>query len=110
MGSYQSVILFPFCSKGTVNVVAVDWGEGAHALYDKSAANTRVVAAVVTLFLRRLFEDGFIGPESVHLIGYSLGAHIAGYVGQSVPGIGRITGKFSFGVRKLGRCIMIRCH
>ncbi|XP_064607154.1 pancreatic lipase-related protein 2-like [Liolophura sinensis] len=78
--------------QGTVNVVAIDWGEGAHVLYDKSAANTRVVAAVVTVFLRRLFEDGFIGPESVHLIGYSLGAHAAGYVGQSIPDIGRITG------------------
>ena len=31
--------------------------------------------------------------KSIHLIGHSLGAHICSYVGASLGGVGRITGK-----------------
>ena len=30
--------------------------------------------------------------KDVHIIGHSLGAHIAGYAGERVPGLARITG------------------
>jgi hypothetical protein len=32
-------------------------------------------------------------PSQIHLIGLSLGAHLASYIGKAIPGIGRITGK-----------------
>lgn len=31
-------------------------------------------------------------PKKVHMIGHSLGAHTAGYAGERIEGLGRITG------------------
>jgi hypothetical protein len=36
-----------------------------------------------------------VSKNDIHLIGLSLGAHLAGYVGKEVPGIRRITGNMS---------------
>lgn len=33
-----------------------------------------------------------MNPEDVHIIGHSLGAHTAGYAGERIEGLGRITG------------------
>jgi acetyl esterase/lipase len=34
-----------------------------------------------------------VSPAKIHLIGHSLGAHLAAYVAKVIPGIGRLTGK-----------------
>ena len=42
-------------------------------------------------FLNGLGTD----PSEIHLIGFSLGAHLAAYVAKAIPGIGRLTGKYT---------------
>lgn len=50
-----------------------------------------------TNFCDLLQEKDDFSLKNVHLIGYSLGAHVAGYTGNFVKGIvGRITGKLCF--------------
>lgn len=48
--------------------------------------------------MRYVVSEKGVPKDNIHLVGLSLGAHLAGYVGKEVPGIGRITGKVFGGV------------
>ncbi|XP_074787616.1 endothelial lipase [Athene noctua] len=75
------------------NVVVVDWLPLAHQLYTDAVNNTRIVGKSIARLLDWLQENPLFQLENVHLIGYSLGAHVAGFAGNHVHGtIGRITG------------------
>lgn len=40
-------------------------------------------------------EDFGVHAEDVHMIGHSIGAHIAGYAGERIAKLGRITGNYT---------------
>ncbi|KAK3602036.1 hypothetical protein CHS0354_015027 [Potamilus streckersoni] len=76
------------------NVILVNWIKGARlANYAQVAANTRVVGALLSVLMEALIG---VAPEGyskrMHLIGHSLGAHVAGYAGERIQETGRITG------------------
>ncbi|XP_052357956.1 lipase member H-like isoform X2 [Oncorhynchus keta] len=76
-----------------MNILVVDWNRGAANLnYFTAVTNTRQAANNLTGFILNMQAEG--APlSSVHLIGSSLGAHLAGFVGANLKGkIGRITG------------------
>ncbi|KAH9524278.1 hypothetical protein Btru_054021 [Bulinus truncatus] len=81
-----------------MNVVVVDWQEGAKGpVYLQAAANTRTVGSMVGRLI--LDMNSFTNSDfgRFHLIGFSLGAHIMGYAGKEVfrltnQKVGRITG------------------
>ena len=75
-----------------MNIISVDWGNGAGFPYSQAAANTRVVGAEVASLVKMLRDRVGMDMSDVHVIGHSLGAHVAGYAGARVPGVGRITG------------------
>ncbi|XP_036600049.1 lipase member I-like [Trichosurus vulpecula] len=76
-----------------MNVVIVDWNQGATTLlYPRAMQRCWTVAEILKQYIKRMRKYG-ISPQSFHFIGMSLGAHIAGYVGSHFKGlIGRITG------------------
>ncbi|XP_055341033.1 pancreatic lipase-related protein 2-like isoform X2 [Paramacrobiotus metropolitanus] len=76
--------------EGDFNVIRVHWDSGSLLTYFQAAANSRVVGSITAKLIRLLNELGQ-DYATVHLIGHSLGAHIAGYAGEQVK-IGRITG------------------
>lgn len=79
--------------KLNVTVVAVQWARLARGpWYDEAAGNTLVVAQHLVNFLLKMEQQG-LDFERVHVIGFSLGAHIAGFTGAFLQGrLGRITG------------------
>lgn len=65
-----------------VNVIVVNWGNGANPLpisYDHSAARTREVGKVGAKFLMWLLKDDPKMWDNLTVVGHSLGAHTAGY-------------------------------
>ncbi|XP_023222291.1 pancreatic lipase-related protein 2-like [Centruroides sculpturatus] len=79
-------------SVGDFNVILVDWIFGSLISYRLSAANARVVGAEIAFLIRILQNITRIRPQSIHIIGHSQGAHIAGYAGKRIKYLGRITG------------------
>ncbi|XP_063235084.1 pancreatic lipase-related protein 2-like [Bacillus rossius redtenbacheri] len=78
---------------GEENVVVVDWSRPASGLYSSSRRATRQVGAYVARFLDFLSRSG-VDLAKVHLVGHSLGAHVAGIAGHRVSAgrVARITG------------------
>lgn len=71
--------------------IRVDWAGGSLPLYTQATANTRLVGLELAYLIQKLRDDHGLRTEDVHIIGHSLGAHTAGYAGERVPNIGRIT-------------------
>ena len=71
----------------------VDWAGGNGFPYEKASANTQVVGADVALFIDYFIKQRGSKATDFHLIGHSLGGHVAGYAGARAKGLARITGK-----------------
>ena len=65
-------------------------------LYFQAVANARLVGAQIAYLIQILNDATGVSTKSVHIIGHSLGAHIAGYTGKRLARknvtLGRITG------------------
>ncbi|XP_020008795.1 pancreatic lipase-related protein 2-like [Castor canadensis] len=76
-----------------VNCICVDWQGGSRTTYTQAVHNTRVVGAEIAFLVQALSTQLEYSPENVHLIGHSLGAHVAAEAGRRLEGyLGRITG------------------
>lgn len=74
----------------------VDWEKGAADSYPTAAANTELIGRQTAVMILDMLKMGGNASE-VHVIGFSLGAHIAGCAGAMLKThgytLGRITGK-----------------
>jgi pimeloyl-ACP methyl ester carboxylesterase len=75
-----------------MNVITVDWSGGNCPFYTQATANTRVVGAEIAKLINTMISTAGAKAADFHIIGHSLGAHISGYAGERVNGLGRISG------------------
>jgi pimeloyl-ACP methyl ester carboxylesterase len=79
-------------------VIVTDWKSGAASpLYNIAAVNTQVVGRQVALLVNQIRAARGISTDNVHLLGFSLGAQVAGFAGKWSQSeyswyFGRITG------------------
>lgn len=74
----------------------MDWTKGARGpQYTTAAANTELVGRQLAILLLDMIDAG-LDPNRIHLVGFSLGAHVAGSASEILKMrgylLGRITG------------------
>nr|ATU82405.1 venom lipase [Lethocerus distinctifemur] len=76
------------------NIITVDWSMLSKTMYNMAKAYVAPVGEYVAEMLEYLVKNYHISLADVHIIGHSLGAHVAGAAGSSTRSgkIGRITG------------------
>ncbi|XP_034945849.1 pancreatic triacylglycerol lipase-like [Chelonus insularis] len=75
------------------NIICVDWFPVSAKEYSVAAKLTRQVGDYVGELIRFLKLESDTPLSKVHILGHSLGAHIAGFAGSKLSGtVGRITG------------------
>ena len=95
--------------KENTNVVAVDWRGGSVAVYEQAVANTQIVGIDISSLIDAYVKKRLITPNGVHIIGHSLGAHVAGFAGShSNSTIGHITGLDPAGPEFEGMSTLVR--
>jgi len=66
-----------------VNAVVFDWRGGAYHGYSQSRSNTWTAGKDLALFIKTLMNRGS-SPSKIHLIGHSLGCHVAAIAAKTI--------------------------
>lgn len=73
------------------NLIIMDWGKASQGSYAQVAAMVSGMGSFLANFIMKLLDLG-TDRMAIHLIGHSLGAHLAGFAGKRIrPRLGRIT-------------------
>lgn len=77
-------------------MICVDWEAGATLPnYVRAAANTRLIGKQLGFLMKNLQRHKKLDLSRVHIIGFSLGAHVSGFAGSDLTGLRRITGSYT---------------
>ncbi|XP_026666971.1 pancreatic triacylglycerol lipase-like, partial [Ceratina calcarata] len=87
------IIIRAYLDRGDVNVILLDWGDVTIDInYVYVASQVPAIGKAVAEFLEKLFTFDAIDLNTFHVIGHSLGAHVAGHIGRFLNGtLNRIT-------------------
>jgi len=75
-------------AEDNLNAILVDWsGLATSPWYNIAAGATKSVGQRTGEFVQFLVDAGYVAMEDVHIIGFSLGAHVAGATGAQLNGL-----------------------
>jgi len=69
---------------GNYNIFTVDWGRGAIADYITASYRVKPVGKVLAKFVDFLHQEAGLRFEDLQLVGFSMGAHVAGLAGKHI--------------------------
>lgn len=76
-----------------INWIVVEFNKANENVYGQDVVNARVVGAMIGVQIRSMIRELGGHYSDYHLMGHSLGAHVAAYAGKFLNGkLGRITG------------------
>lgn len=81
--------------KDDLNIIILDWMRGAWFPFTRAVANTRIVGSQGAHFLETLEHLYGRYLPFIHIIGFSFGAHVAGYIGQRMKQNGRLINRIT---------------
>lgn len=84
-----------YLSKGEANIIVVDWSPYARLNYFDSFCNVPQVGTVIGNFIYHVANDVHLKLSNIQIVGFSLGGHVAGFVGKQI--------KLQSGGTKIGR-------
>ncbi|XP_017846769.1 pancreatic lipase-related protein 2-like [Drosophila busckii] len=87
--SMNTEITKAWLSLGDYNIIVVDWSHARTWNYLSSVESMPIVAKEIAKMIKALSSEHGMSLSTLHLIGYSLGAHVAGLTGREL-GTGRI--------------------
>jgi len=72
----------------------IDWSDGAKfPFYSTAAANTKYIGFGLARVMQMLADASMILLERSTILGFSLGAHVAGFAGRELKNLRQIIGK-----------------
>ncbi|KAJ6221793.1 hypothetical protein RDWZM_000338 [Blomia tropicalis] len=71
-----------FLNRSNLNVILVDWSNGNQFPYGQAVANVPLIGSMVAIQIEALCYTFRTTMDRFHLLGHSLGAHVAGFAGK----------------------------
>lgn len=77
------ILILEIISKSNTNIIYVDWENASKGLYFVVRYRIKKVSEAIVNLINLLIDQNY-SANNIHMLGFSLGAHIAGLSGKNI--------------------------